>query len=181
MAPVILIMGPPGAGKGTQAEILAKTVGGVHLSTGQILRQSNDAAVHAVQNSGGLVSAADLIRIATPVVSAVPAGQLIVLDGAGRRLEEAEHWNRYLAECGRQIQNVIFLNIPQDEGVKRNLKRGRRDDDPADLPVRWQAYHQETEPVLDYYRKLGLLKEVDGAGTVEEVAQRIQKAVDDSK
>lgn len=174
MGDVIVFMGPPGAGKGTQADILARKLGGVHLSTGDILRASKESKLLDMMERGELVDSKDLIRVTQSALEAVPLDQPIIFDGGSRKLPEAEHWMENLPKMKRRLKAVIFLNVHEEESVQRNLLRGRNDDTREAMTVRFVAYRKDTEPVFDYYRKLGLLKEVDGIGTIEEVARRVE-------
>lgn len=175
--PVIIVMGPPGAGKGTQSAILAQKLGGVHLSAGQVLRQVADPKMRAVMDAGGLLPSEVVCQAAAEVLKHVPQDQVIVLDGFTRLLAEAEWLDKYLDSQQRQVKKVILLKIGQEEGIKRNQLRGREDDTPQAQQHRWQLYKQETEPILGFYRNQGLLAEINGEGTVEEVAQRVQEAL----
>lgn len=177
MGPVIILMGPPGAGKGTQSRILAEKMGAVHLSSGDILRGTRDEKLKAIMVSGGLVPSEDVCRVVGEAIDEVPKSQPIVLDAFTRMLPEAKWLQKHLAKIGRRTEAVVLLKVNEEEAVKRNSLRHREDDDAKAQAERWRLYNQETAPVFEFYKELGILKEVDGVGTVEEVAERIQAAL----
>ncbi len=169
-------MGPPGAGKGTQAALLATRLGGVHLSSGQLLRGSGEPRLQAIMAAGQLVASADVERLLTGAIRAVPADRPIILDGFVRESSDLAWLEPELTQLDRSITAVINLAIDRPAAVARNLQRGRADDTPAAQAERWRRYAEE-RPVLEHYRELGLLHEVDGVGTVEAVAERINRIV----
>lgn len=177
MAPIIIIMGPPGAGKGTQSDRLAKNLGGVHLSSGQIMRNCGDQAIIDWISAGNLAKSEDVERLVGEAIAKVPTNQPIVLDGFTRMLDEAEWLAARAAALQRPIAAVIYLEVEPKEAVARNLKRGRVDDTIEAQHQRWSLYRQATQPVLDYYQEQGLLKTVNGVGTVDAVADRVRRAL----
>ena len=172
----IIVMGPPGAGKGTQSRLLAERLGGVHLSSGQLLRESHDPELMAVMAAGDLVDSTHVERVLADKLRQVPADQVMVLDGFVRMMGDVGWLERELRELNRPIAAVINLKIDQTESMVRTSKRGRVDDNPKAQTERWDLYQREL-PVLDHYRKQALLHEVDGIGTVETVAARIEAAL----
>jgi adenylate kinase len=176
-APVVLIIGPPGAGKGTQSALLAERLGASHLSSGQMLRDSRDPAITTVLARGELARTEDFLRVVGAALEAIPNDRPVVLDGVGRMLPEAEWLLATLDRLGRPLRRVIYLDVGDAEARKRARQRGRADDDPSALPLRWQRFQEETVPVLDLYRTRGLLTEVDGTGSVDDVASRVAAAL----
>jgi adenylate kinase len=184
----LLIMGPPGAGKGTQAQRVAAHYEIPAISTGDIFRamKTSDTPLarqlRAIVDSGGLVS--------DEITNAVVAERLtesdcvagFLLDGYPRTLQQVEALDDFLASSGQSLDAVISLLADVDEVVDRLLKRAEvegRSDDTADTIRRRQAiYLRETEPLLDVYRDRGLLVEVDGLGAIEDVSARLFAALD---
>jgi len=184
----LLIMGPPGAGKGTQAQRVAGHYEIPAISTGDIFRSMKTSdtplarQLRAIVDSGGLVS--------DEITNAVVAERLtesdcvagFLLDGYPRTLQQVEALDDFLASSGQSLDAVISLLADIDEVVDRLLKRAEvegRSDDTADTIRRRQAiYLRETEPLLDVYRDRGLLVEVDGLGAIEDVSARLFAALD---
>ena len=184
----LLIMGPPGAGKGTQAQRVAAHYEIPAISTGDIFRamKTSDTPLarqlRAIVDSGGLVS--------DEITNAVVAERLtesdcvsgFLLDGYPRTLQQVEALDDFLASSGKSLDAVISLLADVDEVVDRLLKRAEvegRSDDTVDTIRRRQAiYLRETEPLLEVYRDRGLLVEVDGLGAVEDVSARLFAALD---
>lgn len=176
-APIIIIMGPPGAGKGTQSALLAKRLGGIHLSSGQLLREARDPKLLATMAAGDLVVSVEVERIIATALKRVAPEQSIVLDGFTRMISEAKWLEDQAAKLDRPIAAVIYLKVDQPESVTRNRQRGRLDDSLSAQAERWRLYQTETEPVLDFYHAKGLVHEVDGVGSIEAVADRIGKVI----
>jgi adenylate kinase len=184
----LLIMGPPGAGKGTQAQRVAAHYEIPAISTGDIFRamKTSDTPLarqlRAIVDSGGLVS--DEITNAV-VAERLTEGDCVagfLLDGYPRTLQQVEALDDFLASSGQSLDAVISLLADVDEVVDRLLKRAEvegRSDDTVDTIRRRQAiYLRETEPLLEVYRDRGLLVEVDGLGAVEDVSARLFAALD---
>jgi adenylate kinase len=177
-APVWLVIGPPASGKGTQSELLAQRLGATHLSSGQALRETKDAAILARLARGELARTEDFLQVVGEALAAVPTDRPIVLDAVGRMLPEAEWLTATLERLGRTLERVIYLDVAEDEARRRAQHRGRPDDDPTALPLRWQRFREETIPVLEFYRARGVVTEVDGSGSVDETAQRTADAIE---
>ena len=176
-APVIIVIGPPGAGKGTQSDILAKRLGGVHLSSGQIFREQTDDSIAALMARGEMVDLQTFKRIAGSSITAVPSSQALVLDGF-IRLPEDETWLvGFLERHGRTINKVIYLKIDESVADSRNLDRHRIDDNVTVLQRRWAIFRAQTMPVIKSLAKSNHLITIDGYGSVDEVARRIEQAM----
>lgn len=174
---VIVLIGPPGAGKGTQADILAEQLGGVHLSSGQILRRGASSKVLAEMQGGALVREPEVDRLLARALEDAPQDKLWILDGF-IRLPQDERWlEGELAKLGRSIGLIILLDVPRDESHRRNARRGRSDDAEVSQEERWQEYLDQTIPVIYGFEQRGLLVKVNGVGTVDDVAGRVAGAL----
>lgn len=183
---VLLLVGPPGAGKGTQAEKLARARRLQKLSTGDMLRdhvrQETDLglAAKASMDAGNLVSDALIIGMVRAELAAQPVVR-VLLDGFPRTPVQAEALDALLHELGAAITAVVLLEVDTDELVARLFKRaqeqGRTDDNEETIRTRMQVYHDQTAPLIDYYGARGKLRRVEGVGTVEEVFARISEVL----
>ncbi len=171
---VIVMVGPPNAGKGTQVELLAEHLQAVHFSVGDLLRTENNPDIMGYLNEGGLVPSDHIRELLLQAISNVPLEQPIVFDGA-KKLAEAQWLVDFLPTVGRRLERVISLVLDEAEARKRSAKRasGRPDDAPELQGKRWRMYHEGVVPALDFYRSRGLLVEVDALGSVDEVAERV--------
>lgn len=184
----LLIMGPPGAGKGTQARRVSEHYGIPAISTGDMFRamKTSDTPLarqlRAIMESGGLVSDEITNAIVAERLTQPDCAAGFLLDGYPRTLQQVQALEDFLATTGESLDAVISLQADVDEVVDRLLKRAEvegREDDTADTIRRRQLiFAQETEPLLEVYRSRGLLVEVDGLGAIEEVSARLFAALD---
>jgi adenylate kinase len=187
----LLLLGPPGAGKGTQAERLIERLGVPQISTGDMLRAAVAAGTEvgkqakAQMDAGQLVSDEVVIGVAKERLLQPDARKGFILDGFPRTVAQAEALDALLEELGVKLERCVALVVNEEELVTRLLKRaeieGRSDDNETSIRTRMQEYRQKTEPLLDYYRKRGVLGEVDGLGSVDEIADRILNAIGGSQ
>jgi adenylate kinase len=184
----LLIMGPPGAGKGTQAKLIAEHYEIPAISTGDIFRamKTSDTPlarqVRAIMESGGYVSDEITNDIVKDRLGQSDCDAGFLLDGYPRTLQQVQTLDDYLAETQRALDAVISLVADTDEVVARLLRRaeigGRSDDNEETIRVRLQVYAEQTEPILEVYRPRGLLVEVDGLGEIDDVSERVFAALD---
>lgn len=177
----LLFLGPPGAGKGTQAQQLAETQNLLHLSTGDLLRAEVAAGsalgkeAEAVMARGELVSDALVLAIVRSRLEALAArgGGGWLLDGFPRNLAQAEALALLLDELQQPIDQVVLMELDDGVLLQRLLSRGRADDNEAVIRHRLEVYREQTAPLIRYYEGKGLLQAVEANGTVAEIAGRI--------
>jgi adenylate kinase len=182
----LLFLGPPGAGKGTQAQRLATERGLLHLSTGDLLRAEVAAGTdlgrqaEAVMARGELVSDALVLAIVRGRLEAQAAsgGGGWLLDGFPRNLAQAEALGQLLDELDQPIQRVVLMELDDAVLIQRLLNRGRADDNEQVIRHRLEVYRQQTAPLIQYYRERNLLQPVEADGTVEEIGARIGAVID---
>lgn len=168
----IIVMGPQGSGKTTQARLLAKELNLPHLQTGELYRRiakedsSFGQKVNQILSEGELVPDEDHNLILREELNKIEYAQGFVVDGSPRTLSQAQ-------SLPFKPDRVFYLAVSDEENIKRLTKRQRADDTPQLVAERLKLYHQETEPVLDYYRQQGILIEVDGERAIETIFQDI--------
>jgi len=183
----LLIMGPPGAGKGTQAKVIAQELGIPAISTGDIFRQNvaNQTElgqiVSAIMAKGELVPDSVTVDLVADRLAQPDAAPGFLLDGFPRTVPQAEALDGILAKLGLELDAVLSLAVDGDTLIARMAKRaaeeGRADDNEATIRHRFEVYSAETEPLLALYRDRGQLVEIDGLGTVDEVHARLMAAL----
>ena len=179
----IILFGPPGAGKGTQAEQLRNEWGLAQVSTGAILRdaieQKTPTGIKAKEyiDKGELVPDDLMTRVVEDRLDMKDCTKGFILDGFPRTIAQAEALETILQSRGLTIDAVVSLLVDEDEVVNRMVNRGRDDDNEGIIRNRLKVYREETEPLVAYFRDRGNLVEVSGMGTVKEIAQRIRTAI----
>jgi adenylate kinase len=193
----LILLGPPAAGKGTQAQRLVDKYGIVQLSTGEMLRAAVKAGtaigrrVKDVIDKGELCPDDLVVAIVADRIEQPDASRGFILDGFPRTTGQAQALDRMLAEKGLKLDAVIELKVDPavlcERIATRNAQakaRGeavRSDDDPEILTRRIGAYRKQTEPLIDYYRSRSVLRTVDGMAAIEDVAKAIERALDGAR
>ena len=181
-------MGPPGSGKGTQAQKLVREKGYVQISTGDLFRahiESGTELGHKVKpilDAGTYVPDDITVEVVRQRMRDVPKGTRIIFDGFPRTLAQAKAVDALLKEFGRELDGVIYVDVPREELIDRVITRGKREgrsDDIARVIVkRLDVYEQNTQPLLDHYKQRKMLRQVDGTGSVEVIAKRMSEAAE---
>lgn len=189
----LILVGPPGAGKGTQAARLVEKYGIPQLSTGDMLRAAVAAETPVglqakeVMNSGGLVSDEIVVGIIRDRIAEDDAKKGFILDGFPRTLAQAEALDEMLKDSGVELNSVLELRVDQSKLVDRIINRAeeakasgqpvRKDDDPEVFKQRLEAYNRDTAIVVPYYEKSGLLTVIDGMQAIDDVSASIEAAL----
>lgn len=179
----LVLLGPPGAGKGTQAVWLGENYGIPEISTGDILRAAvqNGTALgqeaKSYMDRGALVPDDVIIGIIRERLAEGDTAQGFILDGFPRTVAQAEALNDLLRDSGQSLDHVIAIEVPEEELLARLAGRrqieGRDDDTEEAIQQRLKVYQEETAPLVDYYQQLSLLRSIHGVGEVEDIYQRI--------
>jgi adenylate kinase len=183
----LLVLGPQGAGKGTQAKHISSEYGVPHISTGDMFRAAQAQGtefgkrVGEIMQAGRLVPDELTIAMIQERLSQPDAAEGFVLDGFPRTLAQAEALDAVLREIGRALDAILFFDIPDSVGMERALKRaeleGRADDTPDAIAKRLALYHQETEPIVEYYRATGKLVPLHAERSVDDVWVEVADAL----
>lgn len=175
----LIFLGPPGAGKGTQAEILAKKLDIPHISTGEILRtaiaQETPLGIKAKSyvDNGDLVPDELILDLVKERLTQPDTQKGWILDGFPRNVSQAGFLTQLLAQLNQACDCVLNLDVPDRVLIERLLARGRKDDNQETISNRLEVYRQKTAPLIDYYQKQHLLEQVNGNSTLEEVNQNL--------
>lgn len=182
----LLIFGSPGVGKGTQAELLAKKHGLIHLSSGQLLRQEREndlfgQKIKKYQDAGRLVPNSLTIKIVEDAISKNLAGPGFIFDGYPRNLSQAQELDRFLKAHGTSLHLVLNLKLSAKEATHRIMERshisGRSDDRYQVVTKRLEIYRELTSPLLNYYKKQKKLENIDGRPNIKEVFLQVNKTI----
>jgi adenylate kinase len=183
----LLVLGPQGAGKGTQAKRIAAEFGIPHVSTGDMFRAAIAARselgrlVEPILAAGSLVPDELTVSLIEERLAAADARDGFVLDGFPRNLAQAEALDVMLRGIGRGLDAILFFDLPDDAAIQRLLGRAAAENRPDDtievIARRLEIYHSETEPVVEHYRTTGKLVPLHAGRTVEEVWREIDAAL----
>ncbi|GBD04566.1 Adenylate kinase [bacterium HR20] len=179
----VIIFGPPGAGKGTQAALLRERLGMEHFSTGEEFRRhitdgtALGQQIRAIVESGDLVPDAIVLDVVRDALQSERFRNGCIFDGFPRTLEQAYALDKLLADLGQAVDAVLTIDVPDDELVRRMLARGRSDDTESVIRERLRIYRERTEPVLEYYQRQGKLFRILGNAPIEQVHQEIRSVL----
>jgi adenylate kinase len=183
----ILLMGPPGAGKGTQGSLLAETLGLPKFATGDLLRDAVKRGTplglqaRAVMEAGHLVSDEIILGVIRDELGKPEAAKGVIFDGVVRTIPQAEGMERILKEKGRKMDAVLFFDVSDEEILARLTRRrdleNRPDDDPKAVATRLKTYREQTAPVLSWYEARNGVRRIPATGTVQEIAERVQRSL----
>jgi adenylate kinase len=182
---ILIFLGPPGSGKGTQAKVLAKRLGLPHISLGDLLREEvkkeSEIGRRAKEfmNAGRLVPDELTIELTEKRISQPDCRPGFLIDGFPRSPAQAAALDKMFGDKKLAISQVIYFNVPEEETVKRLLLRagleGRADDNEAAIRTRFEVYEKTTRPLIDHYRALGKLVEIDAARSIEAISRDLAK------
>ncbi len=183
----LLIIGPQGSGKGTQGVRIAEALGIPAVSTGDVFRANVKDGTELGQQVKAIIDAGDLVpdeltgAIVRDRLQQDDAAAGFLLDGYPRNLGQVRDLDAFLADRGQPLTAVIELSVPRDESIQRlslrAAEQGRADDNAESIAKRLSIYESETAPILDVYRERGIVDEIDGVGSLDEITARITAAL----
>ena len=175
----LLFLGPPGAGKGTQASLISGYNDYLHLSTGELLRHEVDKKtilgiqIKEIINSGKLVDDELVLEIVKQNLAFSKKGW--ILDGYPRNISQADSLAKVLDELNQPLEKVFYLNLDEEILVKRLINRGRTDDNEKIIRTRLDIYKETTQPLIAYYKKLNILEYIDGDRDLKTISDDIKQ------
>ena len=181
MTKKILFLVPPGAGKRTQTNLFCKKYGLIHLSTGDLLRDEVSSGsvlgikAAEIMNKGELVSDELVLSIVEGRLVNINEGWL--LDGFPRNVNQANSLKNLLEKINQPLEGVILIKVADDYLIKRLVERGRQDDNEQVITNRLKIYREKTSPLIDLYKKQGILEEIEGKADIDGVFSCIEKAL----
>jgi adenylate kinase len=182
----LVLLGAPGAGKGTQSQRLVGHLRIPHLSTGDLLRQAVadqtevGRLAQSYMDAGRLVPDEVILRVVAERLDRPDCGRGCLFDGFPRTLVQAVALDELLRCRGTPLNAALELRVDESEVVRRLAGRGRSDDQPEVIRQRLQAFYESNQALLDHYRRQGLLKSIDAVGTEEQILNRILAALRES-
>ena len=178
----IILFGPPGCGKGTQATFISESLSIPHLSTGDMLRSAviskSEIGLKAkeIMEKGGLVSDDIVLSIVKDRVANSDCNKGFILDGFPRTVNQAERLDLFLSQK-QKIDCVLRIKVDEAEIIQRLIERGRNDDKPDIIKNRFKSYNGETQPLIPFYETRGILFNIDGMQEIEKVSLEIKKVL----
>ncbi|MEX0845980.1 MAG: adenylate kinase [Balneolaceae bacterium] len=181
----IILFGPPGAGKGTQAKLIQNEFNIPHLSTGEIFRSAIKnktplgVEVKSILDRGELVPDKTVVDLVADELRKQKYQGGYILDGFPRTVAQAESFDALLEENDEELNAFIQLSVPEEELIKRILSRGegRTDDTEENIKTRLKVYEEETKPVMKHYQQQGKVQQIDGTGSIDDIFGRIKKVL----
>jgi adenylate kinase len=183
----VMILGAPGSGKGTQGKVLAAGLGIPQVSTGDLLRAAVKAGTplgvqaKGFMDQGLLVPDEVIIGLIREILDSEGGRQGVLMDGFPRTVAQAEAVDRILAGKGERVHHVALLEVDEEELVRRLLgraaKEGRSDDNLQSIQQRLRVFHQQTEPLIAYYDRQGVVRRIPGTGDIDAIQLRLRAAV----
>ena len=177
----LLFLGPPGAGKGTQAALISEWNSYLHLSTGELLRNEVEKKttlgiqVKEIINSGKLVDDELVLEIVKQNLAVSKKGW--ILDGYPRNLSQADSLTNVLDELNQPLEKVFYLNLDENILVKRLINRGRTDDNEKTIRTRLDIYNKTTQPLVEHYKNLNILEYIDGDRDLKTISEDIKQKI----
>lgn len=187
----IVIFGAPGSGKGTQSDLIVKQYGINHISTGDVLRAEIKNGTELGKTAKGYIDQGQLIPdelmidILASVFDSFQDSKGVIFDGFPRTIAQAEALKKMLVERGQDVSVMIDLEVPEEELMKRLIKRGlesgRADDNEETIKKRLHVYHTQTSPLIDWYKQDNKYQHITGYGILDEIFADVCKAIDAAK
>ena len=178
----IILFGPPGCGKGTQAIFISESFSIPHLSTGDMLRSAvssgSEIGLKAknIMESGGLVSDQIVLSIVEERIAKDDCKKGFILDGFPRTVNQAEKLDLLLS-TNNKLDYVLRIKVDEEEIIKRLIDRAREDDKPDIIKNRFKSYNSETQPLIPFYEERKILFNIDGMQEIEKVSEDIKKVI----
>ena len=175
----LLFLGPPGAGKGTQASLICESNAYLHLSTGELLRHEVDKKttlgiqIKEIINSGKLVDDELVLEIVKQNLALSKKGW--ILDGYPRNISQANSLTKVLEDLNQPLEKVFYLNLDEEILVKRLINRGRTDDNEKTIRTRLEIYNETTKPLIAHYEELNILEYIDGDRDLKTISDDIKQ------
>ena len=175
----LIILGPPGAGKGTQSILIARKLKLKHLSTGEILRKAGTDGTplglkaKVLMDTGNLVQDDVMVGIIEEAISCEDGKKGFILDGFPRTLEQARELDRIMTSLGYDAAKVINIKLDDSELIRRMLERGRKDDTEETIKNRLKVYRDQTAPVKEHYSKKSAVFDINGIGSISEINEKM--------